>query len=130
MAFSRVYAAFGVFLILAAVPAMAQPIAPFSAASLRAAQASGKPILVDVFADWCPTCRAQHPTIESLSRDPAFARLVILRLDYDRQTAEERALGVRMQSTLIAFKGAKETARSVGVTDPDEIRATAATAMR
>lgn len=113
-----------------AAPAAAQPIEPFSTTALQAAQAAGKPVLVDVFASWCPTCRAQAPTIESLPRDAAFSKVVILRLDFDRQTAEERQLGVRVQSTLIAFRGAKETARAVDISDPGEIRALAATALR
>jgi thiol-disulfide isomerase/thioredoxin len=34
---------------------------PFTAAAFEAAQASGKPILIDVSASWCPTCKAQAP---------------------------------------------------------------------
>jgi thiol-disulfide isomerase/thioredoxin len=52
----------------------------------------------------CQTCRAQAPTIAAIAQDPAFARLVILKLDYDKQTAEKRHLNVRPRSTLIAFK--------------------------
>jgi len=115
---------------LAAPLAQAAPIQPFTMAALHAAQAQGRAILVDVHADWCPTCRAQAPTIDALSRDPAFGKLVILKLDYDKQRAEERSLGVRQQSTLIAFVGTRETGRLVGVTDPVRIRALAARALR
>ncbi len=108
----------------------AAPIRPFTTAALRAAEARGLPVLVDAHADWCPTCRAQAPTINALSHDPAFARLVILKLDYDTQVDEKRSLNIRHQSTLIAFAGARETARSTGVTDPAAIRALAATALR
>jgi thiol-disulfide isomerase/thioredoxin len=97
---------------------------------LNAAQRAGKPVLVDVHADWCPTCRRQAPTIEALSRDPAFSRLVILKLDYDTQPAERTALGVRMQSTLIVFNGSRERGRAVGITDPAKIRALAASALK
>ena len=117
------------FVALAA-PALAAPVQPFSIAALHAAQAAGRPVLVDVHADWCPTCRRQDPTVAEISRDPAFAKLVILKLDYDSQVAEKQSLGVRMQSTLIAFKGARETARATGITDRMEIRALAATALR
>ncbi|MBV2150097.1 thioredoxin family protein [Sphingobium sp. AS12] len=99
-------------------------------AALKAAQAAGKPVLVDVHAPWCPTCRAQAPTIDSLATDPAYQSLTILRLDYDHQTAEKKALGVRMQSTLIAYKGRTEVGRIVGVTDPAQLRAFAATALK
>lgn len=117
-------------LVAAAGAAHAAPIQPFNLQALRAAQAHGQPILVDAHADWCPTCRAQAPTISAISRDPAFARLVIMKLDYDRQTQEKRILGIQHQSTLIAFAGTREAARSTGVTDPGAIRALAASALR
>lgn len=110
--------------------ANAAAIQPFTAGALKDAQAHGQPVLVDAHADWCPTCRAQAPTISAISRDPAFSRLVILKLDYDKQVQEKRALGIRQQSTLIAFAGAKETARATGITDPGAIRKLAASALR
>jgi thiol:disulfide interchange protein len=116
--------------VLAAATAQSAPIQPFSGRALAAAQAKGLPVLVDAHADWCPTCRAQAPTISALSMDPAYSHLVILKLDYDTQTAEKRALNIRRQSTLIAFAGARETGRSTGVTDPAAIRALASTALR
>lgn len=115
--------------LIAATPLMAQPIQPFTTAALKAAQAAGKPVLVDAYASWCPTCRKQAPTIDALAKDPAFDKLVILRLDYDKQTEEKRALGIVQQSTLIAFKGEKETDRQVGITDPDQIKKLAQSAL-
>jgi thiol-disulfide isomerase/thioredoxin len=110
--------------------AQAAPIQPFTLQALKAAQAHGQPILVDAHADWCPTCRAQAPTISSISKDPAFAKLVILKLDYDHQDQEKRILGIQHQSTLIAFAGPRESARATGITDPAAIRALAASALR
>ena len=112
-----------------AAPLMAQPIQPFTTAALKAAQTAGRSILVDAYASWCPTCRKQAPTIDAMANDPAFAKLLILRLDYDNQTAEKRALGITTQSTLIAFDGSKETGRSVGITDPEQIKALAKSAL-
>ena len=115
---------------VAAAPLAAQPIHPFTAAALQAAQRAGQPVLVDVHADWCPTCRAQAPSIAEIARDPAYARLVILRLDFDGQVAERRALGVQRQSTLIAWHGSTERGRATGIVDRGQIRALAATALR
>jgi thioredoxin 1 len=112
-----------------AAPLLAQPIQPFSTAALKAAQDAGKPVLVDAYASWCPTCRKQAPTIDAMAKDPAFDKLLILRLDYDNQTAEKRALGITTQSTLIAFRGSKETGRSVGITDPEQIKVLAKSAL-
>ena len=109
--------------------AFAQPIQPFSTAALKAAQTAGEPVLVDAYASWCPTCRKQAPTIDAMAKDPAFAKLVILRLDYDNQTAEKSALGITTQSTLIAYHGDKEVGRTVGITDPEQIKSLAQSAL-
>jgi thioredoxin 1 len=119
----------GLLALSFAAPLMAQPIQPFSTSALKAAQAAGKPVLVDAYASWCPTCRKQAPTIDAMAKDPAFDKLLILRLDYDNQADEKRALGITQQSTLIAFTGSKEAGRSVGITDPDQIKALAKSAM-
>lgn len=119
-----------VALAVVAAPLQAQPVQPFSLGALKAAQAAGKPVLVDAFAPWCPTCRAQAPTIDKLSTDPAYKNLTILRLDYDNQTAEKKVLGITKQSTLIAYKGNKEVGRIVGITDGAQLRSFAATPLR
>jgi thioredoxin 1 len=115
--------------LLVTVAVQAQPIQPFTTAALKAAQAAGEPVLVDAYASWCPICRKQAPTIDAMTKDPAFAKLLILRLDYDNQSAEKRALGITEQSTLIAFHGDKETGRIVGITDPDQIKSLATSAL-
>ncbi|HUB90984.1 MAG TPA: thioredoxin family protein [Dyella sp.] len=129
MSFLRKLSALLLLGFAVALPAMAQPIQPFSMAALKAAQAAGKPVFVDAYASWCPTCRKQEPTITAMTKDPAFEKLLILRLDYDTQNAEKRALGIVQQSTLIAFDGNKETGRLVGVTDPEQIKTLAKSAL-
>lgn len=93
----------------------------FDRAAFVEAQAAGRPILVDVAADWCPVCRAQAPIIEATAADAAFDNLIVFRIDYDRQRAEWRQLNVRRQATLIAFNGSRETGRLVAATDPTAI---------
>ena len=44
-------------------------------------------------------------------------------VDFDTQKDVVHAMGATKQSTLIAFHGKQETARSVGATDPAAIRA-------
>lgn len=96
------------------VPAFAFESKPFTAAALASAQASGKPILVEVHADWCPTCRAQTATLGKLSADARFKDFVVLRVDFDSQKDEVRSLKARAQSTLIVYRGAEERGRVVG----------------
>src|SRR6202040_417486 len=56
---------------------------PFSADAFKAAQTSGSPILVEIHADWCPTCKAQGPILDKLTADPKFRDLKVFRVDFD-----------------------------------------------
>jgi thioredoxin-like negative regulator of GroEL len=95
----------------------------YSDAAFQAAQASGAPILVEVHASWCPTCKAQTPIIEQLTSQDKLKNMKIFRVDFDSQKAEVRKFGAQMQSTLIVFKGKSEVGRSVGDTKRDSIAA-------
>lgn len=97
--------------------------APFDAASFAAAQAAGKPVLVHIWAGWCPICAKQTPILKTLAADPANANLTIFRVDFDAQKDVVRALGADHQSTLIAFHGKDEKRRSVGDTQALSIAA-------
>lgn len=108
---------------LATTAAHAADAAKFEPAAFAAAQAAGKPILVEVHADWCPTCTKQKPILGELATDPANKDLVRFVVDFDSQKDVLRTLNVRMQSTLIAYRGAVEQDRSVGVTDAAQIKA-------
>jgi len=96
---------------------------PYDQAGFDAAQAAGKPILVEIHANWCPTCRAQEPIISELLREPKHAGFVVLRVDFDNQKDVAKRFRAQYQSTLIVFKGEKEVARSTGETRKDAIAA-------
>lgn len=109
--------------MLSATTAMAAQYRPFTQGEFAAAQAANRPILIDVFATWCPTCKAQEPIIQQLSRSPKFDRLIVFKLNFDTQKPAWRQLKVSRQSTLIAYRGRLETARSVGETEPTALQA-------
>jgi thioredoxin 1 len=109
--------------------ARAAAVPAFTEAAFKAAQKEGKSILIEIHADWCPTCKAQAPIINGLLKTPKFKDLVTLRVDFDGQVDVVRALGAQSQSTLITFKGEKEMGRTVGDTDPASIEALLATAI-
>ena len=104
------------------LPARAAERAPFTDAAFDAAQAAGRPILIEVTAPWCPTCRAQKPHVDAVAADPRMREAVLLSVDFDSQKDALRRLSVRTQSTLIAFRGTQERGRATGVTDGGAIR--------
>jgi thioredoxin 1 len=108
-------------MLLGSTPASAAEWKDFTAGDFAAAKSAGQPILVDVFAAWCPVCRAQNPILVQLTKEPKYKDLVVFKLDYDTQKADLIALRVQRQSTLILFKGDKELDRSVGDTSEQSI---------
>jgi thioredoxin 1 len=114
-------------LALVALPvtigAFAAEKASYSSNAFDAAQKAGKPILVEIHAPWCPTCKAQMPILSKLEAEPRYAGLKVFHVDFDSQKEAVRRFGARMQSTLIVFKGEAEAGRSVGDTDVDSIAA-------
>lgn len=106
---------------LGAFPALAAEWKPFTQATLAEAQKEGKPILVHIFAAWCPVCRAQKPILEEFTAEPQYKDLIVFDVDFDTQKDDVRALGARAQSTLIAYKDGKEVGRSVGDTNANSI---------
>lgn len=106
-------------------PALAQspqwPKEKFTLAAFEKAKASGKSIVVEVSAPWCPTCKVQAPIIESLLTKPEFKNVTVFEVDFDSQKDALRALNTQKQSTLITFKGKTETGRSTGDTNPASI---------
>jgi thiol-disulfide isomerase/thioredoxin len=94
---------------------------PFDEASFAAAQQRDARILVDISATWCPTCKLQKPIIDALADQPENRDLVIFAVDFDSQKPIVRELRAPGRSTLIAFRGGKETARSVGDVNPSSI---------
>lgn len=117
---NRFAASFAIAAICAlATPAHAAEVRAWDERAFAMAQAEGKPILIEVHAPWCPVCSAQGKAIQKLaSRD-----LVIFRIDYDSQKPVWQRFGAQKQSTLIAFRGKRETGRLAYQTDEAKISA-------
>jgi thioredoxin 1 len=103
--------------------ALAAEKQPFTPKAFAAAQSAGQSILVDIDAPWCPTCKAQAPILQKLEGEPKFKDLHVFRVDFDSQKDVVKSFKATTQSTLIVFKGATETGRSVGDTDAASIAA-------
>ena len=96
---------------------------PFDPQALAAAQASGKPVLVEVFADWCSTCAQQRSVLSQLLGQPAYKDYQVLTVDFDKQKEALKLLGVRDRSTLIVYRGKEEKGRATWETDSESIAA-------
>src|SRR5262245_33492954 len=103
--------------------AQAKEQRPYADEAFKAAQDSGNTILIEIHADWCPTCKTQLPILDRLGRLPAYSEIERLRVDFDPQKSVVRRFKASSQSTLVLFKGKAELARSVGETDEGRIRA-------
>ncbi|MCK6407279.1 MAG: thioredoxin family protein [Rhodocyclaceae bacterium] len=101
--------------------AFALDIQPYSAKALTDLQQAGKPVALHFHADWCPTCRAQEKVFNGWKGDAAVPGTLLV-ASYDNERELKKQFGVRNQSTVIVFKGSKETARVGGATDPAKLR--------
>src|SRR5258708_19920528 len=98
---------------LIASPTFAAAGQRFDQAAFDALLKSGKPTLVMVHADWCPTCRAQAPIVSELLKTPGLSSITALKVDFDGQRDAVKAFKVTQQSTLIVFNRGHALGRSV-----------------
>lgn len=108
-------------LMLCVGTAQAANIEPFNQARFQQLQTANKPVLVEVSADWCPTCQQQHNVLESYLKDHPKTILTIQRVDFDTQKEWVSYFKAPRQSTLILFQHGKQSWFSVGETRKTEI---------
>lgn len=120
----RAIRTFLAFLAVAlAAPAIAAPAwQEYSPAAFARAQEAGKTIVVDVHAVWCPTCKAQAPTLDALRQEPRLKDAVFFKVDFDEEKDFLRAHRIPRQSTVLVFRGKQETARSIAESRPKQLR--------
>lgn len=104
----------------AGLPALAASM-KYTPDALMAAQKSGGPILVEVTAPWCPTCKAQKAVLSELAAMDKYKAFTKIEVDFDSQKDALKALKANMQSTLIVYKGSDEVGRLVGDAKRDSI---------
>jgi len=94
----------------------------YSPEAFAQAQADGTTIVVDVYASWCPTCRAQAPILEELKSETVSKGVLFMKVDYDRDKDFLRAHRIPRQSTILVFRGEKELSRSIAETNRERLR--------
>ena len=73
---------------------------------------SGKPVMVDFWAQWCGPCLMIAPTVDELSKEYE-GRITIGKLDVDAHTSGT-SFGVRNIPTILFFKDGKVVDKQVG----------------
>lgn len=114
-------------LLLTVNLAQALEIRPYTPATFAELQQTGQPVALHFHADWCPTCRAQTQVFNGWRGDAAVPGTLLV-VNYDTERELKRKMGVRTQSTVIVFKGTRETGRLAGDTEAAALRAVLATA--
>lgn len=104
-----------IFLLLQAVAVYAAGQA-FTSSNFDALEKAGKPIVVHIHADWCPTCKSQDAILSPFIQSPEFKGVTFLQVNYDDQKDVLKKFNVLKQSTIIVFKNGKEVGRVVGDT--------------
>ncbi len=96
---------------------------PFSEARFVELQAADALILVDIHADWCPTCQKQSMALDDYEASRATVTLHRLVVDFDRQKEWVKHFKAPRQSTLVLFRGTSQRWFSVGETRPEALAA-------
>jgi thioredoxin 1 len=76
---------------------------------------SGKPVVIDFWAEWCGPCRMVGPLVEELAKE-YDGKVVIGKMDVDENSETPETYGIRNIPTILFFKDGQLVDKQVGVT--------------
>jgi thioredoxin 1 len=82
---------------------------------------SDKPVLVDIFTQWCPPCKMLTPVIEKVASDYKN-KIIVAKMDLDANPIIGNKFGVEVIPTVILFKDGELVDKFVGFKPEPEIK--------
>jgi thioredoxin 1 len=76
---------------------------------------SGKPVVIDFWAEWCGPCRMVGPVVEELAKEYE-GRVQIGKMNVDDNTETPETYGIRNIPTILFFKDGLLVDKQVGAT--------------
>lgn len=83
---------------------------------------SGKPVVIDFWAEWCGPCRMVSPIIDELAQE-FDGQVVIGKCDVDNNDEVAAEFRVRNIPTILFFKGGQAVDKQVGATTKEALTA-------
>ena len=83
---------------------------------------SGKPVLVDYWAEWCGPCKMIAPILDEVSKDYG-ERLQVAKMNVDENRDVPAKFGIRGIPTLMLFKDGQLAATKVGALSKAQLTA-------
>ena len=83
---------------------------------------SGKPVVIDFWAEWCGPCRMVGPLVEELAKE-YDGKVVIGKMDVDNNVDTPNEYGIRNIPTILFFKDGQLVDKQVGATQKSALTA-------
>ena len=83
---------------------------------------SGKPVLVDFWADWCGPCKMIGPALEEISEELG-EKVTIAKMDIMANQSVPGQIGVQSIPLMVLFKDGKPVAQKLGAAPKSQLKA-------